>query len=157
MTKKDKTLEIKKERLVSITLDVKFIMKLIAIGIILISIWYIIYFKHIYIYLHETSKYKYYLFMTLVSILTLLITLAIGLWFGNLGKIYKLVILIMILYFAYLGYAYLGLGIEFRTNYGLLRYEIFETNSKKGIKFFVENIYLLIILYFISLPFESEK
>lgn len=157
MTKKDKTLEVKKERLISITLDVKFIMKVIAIGLFLIFIWYILYFKHIYIYLHQTSKYKYYLFMTLVSVLTLLITLAIGLWFGNLGKFFKIIVLIIVLYFAFLGYEYLGIGIEFRTNFGLLEYEKFETNSYRGIRFFVHNIYLLIILYFISLPFESEK
>ena len=54
-------------------------------------------------------------------------------------------------------YKYLGIGIEFRTNFGLLEYEKFETNSYRGIRFFVHNIYLLIILYFISLPFESEK
>lgn len=154
---KNKDLVVKKERLISITLDVKFIIRLILIALLIISIWFILYYKHLLIYLHPTSKYKYYLFMSLVSILTLMISLSIGLWFGNLGKIFKIFMLIMIVYFAYLGYTYIGLGIEFRTNYGLLNEPVFETNSTKGIDFFVENIFLLVILYFIGLPFESEK
>ena len=132
-------------------------MKLIGLALLLISIWFIISYKHLYIYLHTTSKYKYYLFMVLVSILTLMISLSIGLWFGNLGKWFKIFILAMVIYFAYLGYTYAGLGIDFRTNFGLLNEPVFETNSTKGMDFFVENIVLLIILYFISLPFESEK
>jgi len=158
MTKnKNKDLVVKKERLITFNLNITTIIKVIIICLLLICLWYILYFKHVYIYIHETSKYKYFLFMTMVSILTLLTFMCIGLWFGNLGKYFKVGVIIICLWFAWLGYEYMGIGIDIRTNFGLLRESVFETNSKKGIDFFIENIFLLIILYFISLPFESEK
>lgn len=157
MTKRNKEFVVKKERFISITLDVKFIMKLIGLALLLISIWYILQYKHLILYLNTVGKYEYYLFMILVSILTLMISLSIGLWFGNLGKWFKIFILIMVIYFAYLGYMYTGLGIEFRTNFGLLNEPIFESNSEKGLDFFIENLPTLIVLFFISIPFESEK
>lgn len=155
--KRKKDLVVKKERLVSISIDIKFIIKLIFIGLLLISIWYIIQFEHLLVYLNDSSKYSHYLFTILVSVLMLMILVSIGLFFGNLGRGYKIAIILLIFWFAYLGYEYIGIGIEFRSNFNLLNEPVFETNSKKGMDFFIENILLLFILYMISFPFEHEK
>ena len=155
--KNNRDLVVKKERLISVNVDIQFIIKIILVSLLLIAIWYILQYKHLYLYLSKSKKYEYYLFMILVSVLTLMISLCIGLWLGNIGKYFKVVIIIMVFYFIYLGYEYIGLGIDFRTNFGLLNESVFETNTKKGINFFTKNIHLLLIAYIISLPFESEK
>lgn len=154
---KDKTLEVKKERLVSVNMSFQFLIKLILFSLLLLSIWYVLHYKHVYIYFSKTSKYKYFLFMLLVSVLMLMTTVAIGFYLGNLGNWIKITVILIVVYFSWLGYEYIGIGIDFRTNFGLLNESVFETNTKKGMDFFLRNVYWLIILYFISLPFESEK
>lgn len=155
--KRKKDFVVKKERLISLTVDIRFIIKLIFITLILIAIWYIIQFRHLDVYLTDSSKYSHYLFTILVSVLMLMILVSIGLFFGNLGRSYKIAIILIIFYFAYLGYEYIGIGINFRSNFHLLNEPVFETNTRKGMDFFTENILLLFVLFMISFPFEHEK
>jgi len=84
-----------------------------------------------------------------------LVACGIRLHFGKKLSLFVIVIVIVLLIY---GITDIGLGIEFRKNYNLLMYITYESNSFKGIKFFVFNFLgLWIFVYLLCLIFASDN
>jgi hypothetical protein len=155
----NKEFKAKKERLIKINVDFSFILKLLLYLLVLIGIYYILYMKYIYIYIvKDQSINEGYLFTILNSIMFLLFMVSCGFSFEIKEPKYKVFIFLLILYLIYYGFTKIGFGFEFRKNFGLLEYITYESNTHKGILFYIRNfLTLFVFIYIISLFFESEK
>lgn len=151
---------VKKERLFSISIDFVTLLYIILIAFVIFFIWVILYFDHLRIELinRENAKYETYTFSILVSIMLILFLVACGFFINIQKNIYKFLFFVFIIYVLYLGFTYVSLRFTFNTNLGLLNYEIYDSGSKKGVRFFVDNFFpFWFFIWIISLIFESEK
>jgi len=149
----------KKERRFKINIELMTILKLIILlGLLFLAFW-IIYDKYIVIYIIEPiNKDVGYLFTILVSLMILFFLVGCGITIGTTSRNIKIFIVIVIVYLIYLGYTNIGFGIRFRKNFHLLIFDTYESNSYKGILFFILNFLdFWIFVYIISFFFETEK
>jgi len=149
----------KKERRFKVNIELMTILKLIILlGLLFLAFW-IIYDKYIVIYITEPiDKDVSYLFTILVSLMMLFFLVGCGITIGATSRNIKILIVIIIVYLIYLGYTNIGFGIRFRKNFHLLVFDIYESNSYKGILFFILNFLdFWIFVYIISFFFETEK
>jgi len=154
----NKELKPKKERFISISLDFLFILKVLLFLFAVFICWLILYYDHLDIYIVIVkTKNESYFFSILVSIMLLLFLVACGFVLSITKSKWKLLIFGIIIYIIILGYTNIGFGFRFKTNFGLLVYENYESNTYKGVKFFIWNIVFFIIIFIISLFFETEK
>lgn len=133
-------------------------LKILGYIFLLLCIWYVLSKKWIYIYLLDSKSKNVSLFFSiLVSLTMMLFVVACGIRF-HLGKKSTILIIFLVIILLIYGYTDIGLGIEFRKNYDLLTYITYESNSQKGIKFFVFNfIGLWIYVYLLCLVFASDS
>ena len=155
---KEKQFEYKKERLLTIDIPFPFILKTFLVILILLGVWYIFLYKqYIYVYLTKPKSRNIGLFFTMLTSLTLMLFITacgVKIYYGK-----KLIILILFIILLLLidGYFNISVGIEFRKNYGLLRYETFESDSNRGIKFFVYNFWnFWIFVYLMCVAFTGD-
>lgn len=131
---------VKKERLIQISISLKTILYIIVILFLLSITWYLLYFKWIYVYLnYEKNKYESFLFSVLVSMTLLMFQLACGFDINFSNKYFRLFTICIVISMVYYGYYNYGLGIIVYRNFGLLDYNIYESNSKHGLLFFIRN------------------
>lgn len=148
---------VKKERLITISISVKTIIQSLAILLFLFIIWYILYYKWIYIYINkEKNKYESFLFSVLVSCTLLMFQLACGFDLRVSNKYLKPIFISIVLLIVYYGYQYYGLGFIIYKNYGLLYHNQYESNSKHGLLFFTENWLFWSFVYIASLILMSR-
>lgn len=152
-------LKVKKERFFKVSISAKSIILICFYLGLIFLIWYIIEYNHLDIYLiDDQDKSTGYLFTILVSIMLLLFLVSCGFIFDIKQTKYRLFIFIFILYLIIQGFTSIGFGFRFNTNFGLLVYENYESNTYHGIKFFTFNfVGFFIWIFIISLFFESEK
>ena len=159
MTKKYKSNEfvVKKERTISVNLPFPFILKILLVIIALLICFFILYFKHIILYWNKEKKYYSLLFTLLVSGTILLFLTPFGIVDMSDKWYIKIPFFFFVVYLVYYGFEYIGIGIIFRTTFQLLRNPIYESNSRKGIMFLFDNLYVFFIVWFIYLPFMSKN
>lgn len=158
--RKEQPIEVKKERLFTISMSFITLMYIILIAVVLFFIWVILYFDHLRIEIigTENAKYETYTFSILVSIMLILFLVACGFFIDIQKNYWRFVFVVIIIYLIYLGFTYISLRFTFNTNLGLLNYEVYDSGTKKGVKFFVLNFYpFWFFVWIISLLFESEK
>lgn len=154
MTKKNKKQQIivKKERLISISVSLRTIIQFIAVLIILFIIWFILYYKWLYIYINqEKNKYESFLFSVLVSCTLLMFELACGFDIKTSNKYVKFTFICIVLLMVYYGFQNYGLGFKIYRNFGLLYHITYESNSKNGLLFFIENFLFWSFVFIASL------
>jgi hypothetical protein len=159
-----------------LVITLKEIMWIIIIICLSIIIFYVFYYrlitinfvhdikkgKYITIYLNEKPYIEGMLYTFMISLLLLAFFQSLGL---NILKADLKTRIFLVFYFVYLfslGFITVGLGIEFSelVEFDLfkLQYRKFESNSVKGLKFYIINFYpLLLFFYIISFPFDSRK
>jgi hypothetical protein len=151
---------IKKEwydRLPSVSVSLKSLIYFCGFIGFLIFIWYIIEYKHLYVYLNDTkNKYESMLFSIMVSMTLLMFMLGCGFTVSYSKAWLKISTVILIIVIIYYGFYNYGLGIEFRTNFGLLYQHRYESNSKYGLTFFIFNFLFWSFVYVVSLMFMRE-
>jgi len=149
---------VKKERRFKLSLDFIIIFKFILVLLFALFFWLILYYDHLDIYIVEVkTKNESYLFSIMVSIMLILFLVACGFVISIHKSKWKILIFAIIIYIIYLGFTTIGFGFRFKTNFGLLVYENYESNTYKGVKFFVFNFVFWIVVFIVSLFFESEK
>lgn len=143
---------VKKERLFQISIDIKTILYIIIILFLLLIIWYILYFKWIYIYLnYAKNRYESFLFSIMVSMSLLMFMLGCGFDIQTSNKYFRFFTVIIVLIMVYNGYYNYGLGITIYRNFGMLNYITYESNSKKGLLFFINNWLFWSYIFLVSL------
>jgi len=148
---------VKKERLISISVSLKSIIYLILTILFLIFLWYILYFKLIYIYIHKRdNKYESLLFSIIVSMTLLMFQLACGFDFKFSNIWIKFISVIFVIVLVYYGYQNYGLGFKLYENFGLLYHITYESNSKQGLLFFIENWLFWSFIFIASLILMSR-
>lgn len=155
-----KNLTVKKERRWHFTISLKTILYFFLILFLILGIFYILYKEHIIIYLvHSDNVYDTYLFSVVVSLMLLCFLISCGITIRlTTNKFIKIGLLIFIIYLIYLGFTLVGLGIQFCTNFGLLNYEYYESDSYRGVKFFILNYYpFLFLIYILTLAFMTSE
>jgi len=111
-------------------------------------------------YLNNESYVVGLLFTFMVGLMFLAYLQALGLNIMKSNIKTRLFLVCYILYLFTLGFISTGIGIEISENLhlGILNYEKFESNSLRGIKFYISNFYpLFIFLYAFSFPIDSRK
>lgn len=157
-----KNLTVKKERRFRVGISLRTIIYIILIILLIIFIIFILVKEHLVLYFtREGSIYEIYLFSILVPLMLLIYLLSCGISISfSTNAIVKLLILGIIIYLIYLGYTTIGIGIQFATNFDLLNYEFYESNSYRGIKFFMWNyfpFFFFIYIISIALDFGDDK
>lgn len=157
MRKKNQEFTVKKERLISLSLDVKYLLYFVGIICLVFFVWFLLYYKHIYVYLHSNNNNNESILFSIITSMTLLMfMLSCGFQISYSKTWLKIMSIIAVIYLVYLGFVNVGIGIEFRTNFGLLNQIRYESNSKYGLLFFIENWLFWSYVYIISLFLESE-
>lgn len=88
----------------------------------------------------------------------LLYMLACGFHLTLKSKLWKILFFGVIIYFMIQGFMNIGYGIIFHRNFGLLNYIKYESDSYKGMKFFIFNyMWFFFILFVMSLAFRQER
>ena len=157
MVKKDKGFVVKKERRVSFTIPITFILKIILVLFVIFCIWFILEYDHLELYWNKEKRYVSLLFTVLVSCTILLFMTPFGIIDMSERWYLKFPAFFGVLYLVIQGFEYIGVGIIFRTTFHLLVNPIYESNSKRGIMFFFDNLYVFGIAWIIYLPFISKE
>ena len=152
-------MEVKKERLVHITISLKTILYIIIFFLGIFFFWYILENEYLEIFItYPRSKNEGYFFTILVSIMLLVFIVACGFVFSYDKAYIKIGIILIILWLIIEGFYDIGIGLRFNRNFGLLEHETYESNSMQGVKFFILNFTTFwIFVFIISLFFASEK
>lgn len=154
--KKKNQMKVKKERRLKITVSLPFVLKMVIVSIVILAIIFVLGYQHVVIYLNSEKKYTSLFFTIMVSMTLLLFLVGFGIKSSLEHYWIKAPILIFVIYLISVGMQYVGLGITFNTNFGLLNYIHYESNSKKGMLFFSLNIALWFLAWLIHLPFITE-
>jgi hypothetical protein len=162
MSKKKKeinqqTIVVKKERFIQFTVSLRSLVQTILFLAITFIVWYILYFEWIEIYITRNSnKYESFLFSIIVSMTLLMFQLACGFDIKTSNKYIKLIFIILTILIVYYGYQNYGLGFKINNSFGLLNYRTYESNSKKGLLFFINNWLFWSFVFIASLIFMTR-
>src|SRR4030042_3535407 len=111
----------KKERKFKVSVDFFTLLKIFGYFLLFLGIWYILYKKYIIFYLvKENSQLETYIMSILVSITLMLFLIACGIITSLKNPKIRILLIAIVLYILYLNFTNVGLGIEFRRNFGLL-------------------------------------
>jgi len=158
MSLNDDNIKIVKERRFKVSLSLKSILYILLIIFVILMLILTLSKKWIVIKLIEgKDDLEVKVFAVLIGLMLMFYLVACGLSFSLKRNKWKFIGLIIVLYVLYLGYTNVGIYIEINRNFGLLKYKFYQSNSSKGIKFFILNfIPFWISFYFITLLIESE-
>ena len=152
-----KTIIVKKERFFKLSVSLKTILFIILFCFLYFGIWYVLKYRYLVIYLNdESNKYESLLFSIIVSMTLLMFCLSCGFGISYTNPYIKIIAIILIVIIVYYGYINYGLGLEFRKNFGLLYHTFYESNSKHGLLFFINNWLFWSFIYIVSLIFMSR-
>jgi hypothetical protein len=151
-----KKVDVKKERLVSFTINLP-IVKILWYSFLIIFLWYILFYKkYIYIYLTDYSSKNIRLFFSiLVGLTYLMYIVSTGIRITYSKKIVIIIVLVIIILLI-LGINDFGLGLEFRKHYGLLSYNVYESDSVDGLRFYYRNLSLWLIVWIMAVVLTGD-
>ena len=133
-----------------------FALKLTFYSGIMVLILYVFIRKWIVIFIMSSSHYTTGLMWTLmVSLILYMYINVCGFLKTKSSNRYEYILVIFLVMFSISGFGYFGLRIVIVEN-DFLYYNIFQTNSSKGIKFIAYNVLYFLLIYFISYLIERE-
>ena len=171
---KDKDFNQKRFRLVITLKELGYILLIIFLILLFIANFYYYHWitinftsnikdgKYLTFYLNESNYTQGLLLTFMISLMFLAYLRAVGFNIFKSNVKYRLILLVYFLYVFSLGFFNVGIGLRISENVHFLLFEFnyskFESNSFRGIKFYVLNYFpLFVFLYFISYPFDSRR
>lgn len=123
---------------------------------------YLLYAEIIIIEIHSESYYKGLLFSMLNALIFGMYLNVCGFGFNKLmsRSFFKYTAVVFLVLMTCQGFGLWGFRFTFNVNkplnFKLLAYNVYESNSEKGIRFLTYNIYIFGIIWFLSFMLESE-
>jgi len=134
-----------------------FALKLTFYSGIMVIILYVFIEKWIEIFIMSSTHYTTGLMWTLmVSLILYMYINVCGFLKTKSSNRYEYILVIFLVLFSISGFGYFGLRIVINNADDYLYYNIFQTNSSKGIKFIAYNILYFLLIYAISFLIERE-
>lgn len=134
-----------------------FALKLTLYSGIMFLILYVFIMKWIEVFIISSSHYITGLMWTLmVSLILYMYINVCGFLKTKSSNRYEYILVVFLVMFSVSGFGYFGLRIVINNADNYLYYNIFQTNSSKGIKFVAYNVLYFLLIYFISYLIERE-
>lgn len=129
------------------------LIKFIVYALIIIAVDLLFLYEVIRIWISVDSVNSNIVWTILLTILNGIFLVIIGV--GNsMRQLYKTLLVVMIAYLFFVGFGFFGFLFHFDLPF--LLYKWYETNTIRGIYFFVSNLYVFMIIYIVSFISESE-